>query len=185
MHRSRQRDHAQPRHISRWARIKAKLCSYSCGLIHHQVTHSTDSPWSRRGNCRSINGGHSYCSFMWLNPTSTWLTSYSFYFLFNPSFLIITHLVLFVVLLLMNPYQLHPYVSFSFPFCIPDSHALSLCFLSTIALFLYHIVSSVVWRNVYKDSLCPFPSKNKKNTDKFRLVQSKSNPVYHQLCKPR
>ena len=30
VHRSRRRDHAQPRHISRWARIKAKLWSYSC-----------------------------------------------------------------------------------------------------------------------------------------------------------
>ena len=30
VHRSRQHDHAQPRHVSRWARIKAKLRSYSC-----------------------------------------------------------------------------------------------------------------------------------------------------------
>ena len=30
VHRLRQCDHAQPRHVSRWARIKAKLCSYSC-----------------------------------------------------------------------------------------------------------------------------------------------------------
>ena len=30
VHCLRQHDHAQPRHVSRWARIKAKLCSYSC-----------------------------------------------------------------------------------------------------------------------------------------------------------
>ena len=30
VHRSRRRDHAQPRHVSRWTRIKAKLCSYFC-----------------------------------------------------------------------------------------------------------------------------------------------------------
>ena len=30
VHRSRRRDHAKPRHVSRWTRIKAKLCSYSC-----------------------------------------------------------------------------------------------------------------------------------------------------------
>ena len=30
VHRSRQHDHAQPQHVSRWARIKAKPCSYSC-----------------------------------------------------------------------------------------------------------------------------------------------------------
>ena len=30
VHHSRRCDHAQPQHVSRWARIKAKLCSYSC-----------------------------------------------------------------------------------------------------------------------------------------------------------
>ena len=30
VHRSRRCDHAQPQHVFRWARIKAKLCSYSC-----------------------------------------------------------------------------------------------------------------------------------------------------------
>ena len=30
VHHSRWCDHAQPWHVSRWARIKAKLCSYSC-----------------------------------------------------------------------------------------------------------------------------------------------------------
>ena len=30
VHRSRQCDHAQPQHVSRWVRSKAKLCSYSC-----------------------------------------------------------------------------------------------------------------------------------------------------------
>ena len=92
-------------------------------LIRHQVTHSTDAPQSHRGNCRSIIGEHSYCSVIWLSPTSTWFVSYSFYFLFNPSFLVITHLVLFLVYLLMNPYpyfkfpyQSYPYVSLLFPF---------------------------------------------------------------------
>ena len=30
VHHSRRCDHAQPRHVSRWARIKTKLCSYCC-----------------------------------------------------------------------------------------------------------------------------------------------------------
>ena len=30
VHHSRRCDHAQPQYVSRWTRIKAKLCSYSC-----------------------------------------------------------------------------------------------------------------------------------------------------------
>ena len=61
---------------------------------------------------------------------------------------------------------------FLFFFCIPDSCALSLCFLSTITLFLHHIVSSVVWRNVYKDSVHPLVKQAKTYSPKFRSVQS-------------
>ena len=43
VHRLRWHDHTQPWHVSRWARIKAKLCSYSCcwSIIHWliQLTH--------------------------------------------------------------------------------------------------------------------------------------------------
>ena len=157
-------------------------------LIHHQVAHSTDSPRSHRGNHRSIIGGRSYCSFIWLNSTSTWLVSYSFYFLFNPSFLVITHLVLFLVYSLMNPY---PYFKFltnhtpmrhcSFLFCIPDLCDLSLCFLSTITSFSHCIVSSVVWRNVYKDTVHPLVKKRKihihPSSDQFSSVKSSSVSV--------
>ena len=72
-----------------------------------------------------------------------------------------------------------------FLFCIPDSGALSLCFLSTITSFLHHIVLSVVWRDIYKDSVHPLAKKRKMHSDKFISVQSKPNPVYHQLCKPK
>ena len=59
----------------------------------------------------------------------------------------------------------------SFLFCIPDSRNLSLCFLSTIALFSHRIVSSVVWRK----GLCPSPCK----TRKYVFIQ-----VQYQWYKP-
>ena len=37
-----------------------------------------------------------------------------------------------------------------------DCHTLSLCFLSIIASFSHCIVSSVVWRSIYNDSVHPF-----------------------------
>ena len=129
---------------------------------------------------------------IWLNPTSTWLISYSFYFLCNPFFLVITHLVLFLVYLLTNPhpyfkfpYQSYPYVSLLFPFL--DSHALSLCFLSTIASFSHHIVLSVVWRNVYKDSVQPLVKQENTYSSKFSSVQFspvQSSQVQYQWYKP-
>ena len=79
--------------------------------------------WSHRGNHRSIIGGCPYYSFIWLNSTSTWLIFLFTLFPFNPSFLIIAHLLLFLLFLLMNPcpyfkfpYQLYPCVSLFFPF---------------------------------------------------------------------
>ena len=60
----------------------------------------------------------------------------------------------------------------SFLFCIPDSCALSLCFLSTITSFLHCIVSSIVWRNVYKDSVHPLVKQGKTYSSKFSSVQS-------------
>ena len=55
----------------------------------------------------------------------------------------------------------------SFLFYIPDSHALSLCFLSTITSFLHCIVSSVVWRNVYKDFVHPLVKQGNTYSSKF------------------
>ena len=60
----------------------------------------------------------------------------------------------------------------SFLFCILDSRALSLYFLSTIALFLHCIVSSVVWRNVYKDSVHPLVKKGNTYSSKISSIQS-------------
>ena len=69
------------------------------------------------------------------------------------------------------PYQSHPYASLLFPFCIPDSRALSLCFLSTITSFSHRIVLSVVWRNVYKDSVYTLVKQGNMYSSKFRSVQ--------------
>ena len=45
--------------------------------------------------------------------------------------------------------------------CYTECNTLSLHFLSTIASFLHRIVSSVVWRNVYKDSVHPLVKQGK------------------------
>ena len=140
-------------------------------LICHQVTHSIDSLWSHRENHRSIIGECSYCSFICLNFTSTWPISYSIYFLFDPSFLVITHSILSILAdeplpLFQILLSITPLCHCSFPFCIPDSHALSL--LSQYNhIVLPQIVSSVVWRNVYKDSVHPLV----KQEDVFTQLQ--------------
>ena len=65
VHRSRRHDMIMPNHDTYPDGLGSKP-SYAAILAvdPHQVTHSTDSPRSRRGNCRSIIGGCSYCSFI-------------------------------------------------------------------------------------------------------------------------
>ena len=66
----------------------------------------------------------------------------------------------------------------SFPFCTLDSRVLSLCFLSTITLFLHCIVSSIDWGNVYKDSVHPLVKQGKMYSSKFSSVQSSQAQWY-------
>ena len=66
--------------------------------------------------------------------------------------------------------------------CYTECNTLSLCFLSTIALFLY-IVSLVVWRNVYNDSVHPLVKQRKMYSSKFSSVQS--SQAQYQWYKPR
>ena len=59
-----QDDVIMPNHDTYPDGLGSKLMQLFLLLIRHQVTHSTDSYRSCRGNCRSIIGGRSYCSFI-------------------------------------------------------------------------------------------------------------------------
>ena len=121
-------------------------------LIYHQVTHSTNTLRHHRGKYSSIYWWTFLLFFDMTQPhfhMTRLLFTLSF---FNPSFLIITHLILFLVFLMTNPYpyfkfpyQSHPYVSLFFPFL----YFRLMCFVTLlsqhnhIVLALYCVVCSL------------------------------------------
>ena len=69
------------------------------------------------------------------------------------------------------PYQSYPYASLPFPFL----YSRLMCFVTLLSqhnyVFSHRIVSSAVWRNVYKDSVHPLVKQGNMYSSKFRSVQ--------------
>ena len=151
----------------REARIKAKLCSYCCcwSVINWliQLTHFRAIEEITRVSLVNIPIVLLHNSTP-LPHDSSLICSIPFF-----SHHYSSHSILSILTDKPLPlFQIPPMSHCSFPFCTPDSHAWSLCFLSTITSFSHHIVLSVVWRNVYKDSVHPLV---KWEQDVFSQVQ--------------